>query len=384
MSNDNKDFFEHQTASSRVKATIVSEYFPQYCKIIARKHMPRRFGYIDLFAGPGIYADGCYSTPILVGRKCYNDPMLRERVWMVFNDMTYGDTLRENFESIFPPQTFVHEPFFASRIFGEWPQIDTFLTRETMEGFYNECPSLLFIDPFGYKHINTRVLAQFLTRWGNEVFIFINTKRLNAAFENDKFLDDLRNVFPTTFKTIRKHKKLLAKVVDRHFFIIQHLAKEFEQELGSRVFYTAFQFREENQETASHYLLHITKGAKGYELIKQIYSRYDNVPQVLKGVHTYTFDPKRESMSSNMMDEQFRQENIEHLKDALTEKYREKRLDAATLFKEHQQTSRYAGRHYRLALRQLAREERIRVEYTDGKNHRASVLLIPECIITFK
>lgn len=382
-SNDNTKFFEHQTDSSRVKASIVSEYFPQYCKIIARKHMPKRFGYFDMFAGPGIYEDGCFSTPILIGRKCYNDPMLKDRVWMVFNDMAYGDKLKENFESVFPPQTFAIEPFFANRTFGENDRVDAFLTRNTMEGFYNECPSLLFIDPFGYKHINTRILAQFLTRWGNEVFIFMNTKRLNAAFENDKFLEDLRVVFPTTFDTIRTEKKLQGSVEERHYFIIQQLHKEFERVLGSRVYYTAFEFREEDQNTPSHYLLHITKGPKGYELIKQICSQYDNVPRVLEGVATYTFDPKY-FKDDNMMDEMFRQENIDNLKTSLESDYKGKTVDAESLFKEHQKDTKYAGRHYRLALRQLANEGKISVKYTDGKNHQVSVLLIRECIITFK
>ena len=53
-----KNFFEKQTLSSRVKASIVSEYFPKYCKIIIKKHMPERIGYYDLFAGPGMYEDG--------------------------------------------------------------------------------------------------------------------------------------------------------------------------------------------------------------------------------------------------------------------------------------------------------------------------------------
>lgn len=44
---DNKDFFKKQTDSSRVKAAIISEYFPQYCKIISRRHTPQRFGYFD-------------------------------------------------------------------------------------------------------------------------------------------------------------------------------------------------------------------------------------------------------------------------------------------------------------------------------------------------
>ncbi|SEM49344.1 hypothetical protein SAMN05216436_1052 [bacterium A37T11] len=28
---DNKDFFETQTLSSKIKAQIISEYFPKYC-----------------------------------------------------------------------------------------------------------------------------------------------------------------------------------------------------------------------------------------------------------------------------------------------------------------------------------------------------------------
>ena len=70
-SNDNINFFDQQKANSRIKARIVSEYFPHYCQIIASKHMPERFGYFDLFAGPGVYEDGQESTPILLARNCH-------------------------------------------------------------------------------------------------------------------------------------------------------------------------------------------------------------------------------------------------------------------------------------------------------------------------
>mgnify|MGYP007070678246 FL=1 len=62
------NFFEKQTVSSRVKASIVSEYFPKYAKIIIKKHIPEKIRYIDLFAGPGKYEDGNPSTPILVAK----------------------------------------------------------------------------------------------------------------------------------------------------------------------------------------------------------------------------------------------------------------------------------------------------------------------------
>ena len=40
-------FFEQQTMSSRVKASIVSEYFPKFCNIIINKHKPKELRYIE-------------------------------------------------------------------------------------------------------------------------------------------------------------------------------------------------------------------------------------------------------------------------------------------------------------------------------------------------
>jgi len=338
-----------------------------------------------MFAGPGIYEDESWSTPLLVAKNCYEDSFLRDRVWMVFNDMTFGDKLKENFEKFFQSGTFQYEPFFANRVFGEWLKIDTFLTRNTMQGFYNECPTVLFIDPWGYKHINTRVLTQFLTQWGNEVFIFINTKRLNAAFENELFQEDLKGVFPLTYNEVRENKKLLGSVEERHKYIINQLASEFSRILGGMVYYTAFQFREEDQATPSHYLLHITKGAKGFELVKQVYSKYANVERNLDGmdsVETYTFDP-RSIQGTSWLDEEFKQQNIQKLKNELQKKYTSQMLQTEQLFNDDQRTRMLSRSYYLLALRQLADEGKIEVQYTDGKNHKASVLISPSCYIKF-
>ncbi len=385
---DNSKFFERQTDSSRVKAAIVSEYFPQYCKIISRRHTPKCFGYFDMFAGPGIYEDGSLSTPLLVAKNCYDDTFLRDRVWMVFNDMSFGDELKENFERYYESGTFAFEPFFANRTFGEWPKIDDFLTKNTMQGFYNERPTLLFIDPWGYKHINTRVLTKFLTRWGNEVFIFINTKRLNAAFENERFQEDLKIVFPLTYETIKENIRKIVGVEARHKYIINQMAEEFKRVLGGFVYYTAFEFREETQGTPSHYLLHITKGAKGFELIKQVYSKYANYHGELTGlenINTYVFDPKMiEGYGELFNPDDFKAEHIEKLKKKLTEVYWGKTIEAETLFKEDQKKTLSSRSHYLTALRQLCDEGKIEVEYTDDKKHRASVMISPSCIITFK
>ena len=384
---DNKDFFKKQTDSSRVKAAIISEYFPQYCRIISRKHDPKRFGYYDMFAGPGIYDDESWSTPLLIAKNCYDDPFLRDKVWMVFNDMVYGNKLKDNFEKYFQKGTFRYDPHFANKTFGECPEIDSFLTRNTMQNYYNECPSLLFIDPWGYKHINTQVLTQFLTLWGNEVFIFINTKRLNAAFENELFQEDLKVVFPLTYNDVRVNKKLQGSVEERHKFIINQLANEFSNILGGSVYYTAVQFREEDQSTPSHYLLHITKGAKGFDLVKRVYSKYSNVDTVLDsmdGINTYRFDPKSVKTIS-MFDEDFKQENIEKLKGELIKTYKGKTYSSEKLFNEDQRTGRlHSYTHYLVAFRQLHDEGKLDAQFTDDIKHKASVLISPTCFITFK
>lgn len=179
-----QNFFEKQTLSSKVKASIVSEYFPKYCSIIIKKHVPEKIGYLDLFSGPGMYEDGNPSTPILIARNCMKDEDLKNRVWMVFNDKCYSEQLKENFNKEFPEGTFKYKPHFGHSTVGESQEINDFIVKNTCKGRFNEQPSVLFIDPWGYKGIETNVLSQFLSYWGNELFIFINSKRINPALEN--------------------------------------------------------------------------------------------------------------------------------------------------------------------------------------------------------
>lgn len=82
------EFFKEQTLSSKIKANIVAEYFPQYCKIILNKPQ-KEIRYLDLFAGPGIYNDNHLSTPILIGRACEKDERLSKYVRLLFNDNQY-------------------------------------------------------------------------------------------------------------------------------------------------------------------------------------------------------------------------------------------------------------------------------------------------------
>lgn len=387
-SNENFNFFDQQKANSKIKAMIVSEYFPHYCQIIASKHMPERFGYFDLFSGPGVYEDGQESTPILLARNCYGMEFLRQRLWLVFNDAHWSENLKKNFRDRFSDNAFGFRPHFGHSMVGEEPEIDKFLRRSWMKQsqsgkIYNECPSVLFIDPFGYKAIHTDVLTDFMKSWGNEVFIFINSKRINPALDNPKFDEDMRNLFPTALEEVRREIRQKRTLSERLQVIIDGIGTEFKRKLG-HVFYTAFKFQEEDINTTSHFILHVTKGPKGYELIKQIYNDFDNVGAAFDAEsNTYTFDAKMDKLPENMFEKELRQVPIDKLGEDLWEKYAGQTITAEELFNKEQKTSKFCRTHYAMALRNLYSRGVVLSRFTDNKNHVKSVLINEYCILTF-
>lgn len=382
------NFFERQTDSSRVKARIVSDYFPQYCRIIRKRHEPRMFRYIDLFSGPGVYDDGNESTPLLLARNVAEDPTLKDKVQFIFNDLCYADRLQENFESEFPRGTFPRGVSFLNKEVGKDAGIYNSLQRSTMErgadGQYrNEAPSLLFFDPFGYKGMRTDVLADFLRNWGNEVFLFINTKRINPALENEKFEDLVKLWFPNNYESLKSNIRKLRNVPERLEYILTSLHGEFESLLGKgAVHSTAFRFQEEDIRTTSHYILHLTKGFRGYELVKNVYNKYANEDIVLNGSNTYTFDPKKCEGDQTLFGDV--SESVNALKDILRDEYRGKELSALELYNAHQKTTKYCYNHYLMAFRSLVKDHVISARFTDGKKHTVSALISEHCILSFE
>ncbi len=380
------NFFEKQTRSSKIKALIVSEYFPKYCTILNTKGIQNKIRFVDLYAGPGIYEDGNISTPIYVAQACLKNKILKNIVELLFNDNVHCEKLKENFLKSFPNGSFNYRPRFGKRTIGEDIGTTNYLKdKKKTEKGSNPHPTLLFIDPFGYKGVNTTSLAEFMLNWGNEIFLFVNIKRIHAAIENGKFDQLMKELFPTTFDQIRSDRKYTLSVQERLNLIIDNLANEYRIIIGDPLFYTAFKFKEEDSDATSHYILHFTKHPRGYDLVKQIYDEFDNIGAVLENNNTYSFDAKKldnEKIQGTGFD--FGDQNIFLLKDILKKEYSEKIITAEALFEEHQKTSRFAIRHYREALRSLVDEGIVFSEFTDKSDHKVSVLINKFCLLKFK
>ena len=118
-------------------------------------------------------------------------------------------------------------------------------------------------------------------------------------------------------------------------------------------------------------------------MIKQIYNDFANVGTIFDGVNTYTFDVKK---IKNPVEDLFdvASENIDILKDKLYEAYKGKIISALDVFEEHQKKELYCRKHYTEALRRLCCEGKLSSVFRDNKQHTVSVLLIKECILSFK
>lgn len=153
-----KPFFEEAEDQSVVKATIVSKYFFAWFNVVknSAKKRTNRVAYVDLFAGPGRYKDGSKSTPLLILEKAIQDKDLKKMLVTIFNDADKEavSTLEKEIQSLqgidelqYPPKVFCNEVGDA-----------------IVEDFENMkfIPTLLFVDPFGYKGLSLRLTLSFV------------------------------------------------------------------------------------------------------------------------------------------------------------------------------------------------------------------------------
>ncbi len=376
----NSNFFETQTASSRIKANIVANYFPAYARIIL-KSPQKQIRYLDLFAGPGKYKDGNHSTPLLIAEECANDFQLKDKVYLMFNDNEHGNALKVNFQNLFSQGTFKFKPRFASKTVGEDKQIQEYLSKDF--GKPNPHPTLLFFDPWGYKGIDTITLSKFLENWGNEIFLFVNIKRIHAAILNNKFDQLMRHLFPTTFEEVKRERRYTSNVHERLNLIMEKLSNEFRKHVKDKLYDCSFKFQEEDSKATSHYIVHFTKHKKGYELVKQIYYDFDNLGATLDNDGNYTFDAKKMDIpQSNSF--QFGDENLRLLSEQLEEEFKGRTLTAKRLFDIHHGKTLFCGTHYVKTLRNMVDERKVQAEFIDDINHKVSVLLNDNCKLIFK
>jgi len=349
-----KDFFRAAREASRIKGKIVAEYFPIWATIISK--YSKEISYIDLFCGPGMYEDGTESTPVLVLREAIANNDIRERFISIFTDkeIEFVESLRAAVEKIPGIDLLSNKPQIKQLVVGK--EVIAELQKAPL------IPSLVFLDPCGYKGLSLKLINSILKDWACECIFFFNYNRINAAIHNDRVEDLINEIFGT-----KRADSLRLALIDkspykREKIVLENLVEALKEEYGK--FVQSFCVKDCDRNRTSHYLIFVTKNFTGYEIMRDIMGKFSS--SSIEGVPSFEYNKRDEP------DMFYRPLN--DLKDMLVEDFAGKSMMMVDVYKSHSPGRNYLKKNYKDALKLLFEKAKIKAVLASGKTPRKGTM----------
>ena len=350
-----REFFSEQSEQSKIKSAIVSKYFDAWSNVIMRAQ-DRRSGiimlaYIDLFAGPGRYDDGTSSTPVQILTKAVSDERLRNRLVTFFNDgdADAADTLQGVIGQIPGIETLRSPP--DVRNFEVDEEVAVWLGSRQM------MPSLVFLDPWGYKGLSLDLIDATTKDWGCDTILFFNYNRVNMGLSNSAVEERMKAIFGVErFHKLRQEVAELSSV-ERELTIVEDLCEVLAE--GGR-YVLPFRFRDDRGTRTSHHLFLITKHHRGYEIMKEIMAKESSKTE--QGVATFEYNPlDHRQVNQFPLLAELAPRPLEELAEMLLQAFAGRTLRMIDIYEEHNVGRPYIKGNYKTALQQLESAGRITV-----------------------
>ncbi len=355
----NNKFFSEQKEQSLIKSTIVHKYFWAWAKVMIgnQKRYPQhgnKIAYIDLFAGPGRYKDMTKSTPLLILEKAIEDLEMKNRLVTIFNDKNDDNSksLENSIKSLPNINNLKNKPSVYNEEIG----------TEVVKMFENMSlvPSLIFIDPWGYKGLSLRLVNSVLKDWGCECIFFFNYNRINMGLRNPKVYSHMQALFgDRTDNLINKLENISPQ--EREFEIVEELCNALIDMGGKYVL--PFTFKNSKGKRTSHHLIYVSKHVLGYTIMKEIMSKESST--INQGVATFEYNPvdKRQPFLFQFT------KPLDELKLELLRLYSGKKINRKQIFEEHHVGTPYIKKNYLTALLELEIDNKIFI-FTEKKRRK--------------
>jgi three-Cys-motif partner protein len=341
---DSDDFFYEVNERSQVKTKIVTKYFRPWAKIVSR-NVPQ-IAYIDLFAGPGSYADGTKSTPILILETAIRDPVLCKKLIALFNDANadYARSLEEEIRHLPGIQELVHPPQVTN-----WDVDDA--VAGALDSLYL-VPSLLFADPWGYRGLSAKLIGAVVKHWGCDAILFFNYNRINAALANAKVKEHVDALFGSKRAERLRSDVMSLNPIEREEVIIKGLTEALQEQGGRYVL--AFRFTDARGTRTSHHLVFVTKNALAYGIMKDIMAKESSRAE--QGVASFEYNPA-DHWYVRLFDFE---RPLEDLSEMLVDEFAGQTLKMVEVYYKHHIDRPYTKANYKEALRKLEEAGEIR------------------------
>lgn len=343
-------FFNGQTEQSRIKSIIVSKYFWAWANVMLSGKKPTpQIGYVDLFSGPGYYADNSLSTPLLVLRKAIDNSRIRNKLVTFFNDINpeYTSKLEAAVEAFEGIRKLTHYPEIRTY------EVGTDAISEYLS-LFKGTPALYFIDPWGYKGLSLGLLNTVLADWGCDCIFFFNYQRINPALSNPAFRTHMNMLFgeersTELFNTLGTHEP------DERENTIVSAIKEALQE-GPAKFVHTYYFKGKDRKRTSHHIVFATKHELGLDIMKGIMAKESSEKE--DGVPSFGYSPEQEAQGLL-----FPQPSpIDELMISLLGCFQGQTLRMFDIYRQHNVGRDYIISNYKEALRRLETKGAITVE----------------------
>lgn len=362
-------FFEESTEQSRVKATIVADYFWAWAKVIipsARRH-GGRVAYVDLFAGPGRYVDGTKSTPLLVLEKAIADQQMREMLVTVFNDVN-SDRSR-SLETAIQALPGIDQLRHPPRVYN--CEVGDELVKQLEQKSLVQ--TLFFVDPWGYKGLSLRLINSVLKDWGCDCIFFFNYNRINMGIPNAAVDEHIDCLFGA--KRAARLRTQIAGLSreERELTIVQELALAL-QHFGGR-YVLPFCFMNDAGSRTSHYLMFVSKHVLGYTIMKDVMAK--QCSKADQGVPSFSYC--RADRKYPLLFELTRP--LDDLEDMLLEAFAGQTLTMRAIFEKHHVGRPYLSRNYKEVLQKLEADGKITADPPASKRRRNT--FADEVCVTF-
>ena len=354
-------FFDEPKEQSLIKARIVEKYFWAWAKVIISKvkkgsSSNQKIAYVDLFAGAGRYEDGSKSTPVKVLETAIADPDMRNMLVSIFNDADVENvnSLQQAIDSIPGIENLKYRPRISKYEVGE----DIVKTFQSMK----LVPTLLFVDPWGYKGLSLQLVNSVVKDWGCDCIFFFNYNRINMGLSNDAVKEHINALFGQVgADQLRERLKTLTPQ-ERELTVVEYICEAL-KEMGGK-YVLPFRFRHEMGNRTSHHLIFVSKHPKGYEIMKEIMAKESS--EQTQGVPSFEYNPA--TLQQPLLFELTRP--LDQLESMLLDNFSGKTMTMAEIYDQHHVGKPYIKKNYKDALRNLESQGKITVHPPAGKKRR--------------
>ncbi len=256
---------------TRAKHGVLTAYLKAWVPILSRqaerlgiKNRPLRI--IDGFAGPGIYEEGEYGSPILALRTILDgqvDLSMRIRFMFIEKDKKRHDSLQAQIDLL-------EDEIDKSS------QVDTVKSvnaecEPTLIAELNKCrdsnikpgPAFFFLDQFGYSHVSMNLIERIMSNSQCEVFTYLHWKRMNPYLTDPTKWEAIHSAFGSTgWKAV-----LDLPLENRATFMREKYKASLRDKAGAK--YTWHIAMCDENHTLTHWLFFCTNNLRGLEEMKK-------------------------------------------------------------------------------------------------------------------